>query len=60
MQESMHTMRGSMAMMRDMHSGKGCNNMGMSGTENGGMGMMDMMMKMLDQQSSMMNMQMSK
>lgn len=60
MKEGMQTMKGSMAMMRDMHAGKGCKDMGMSGSENGGTGMMDMMMKMMDQQSSMMNMQMSK
>ncbi|TFB44577.1 hypothetical protein E3W21_03770 [Pseudomonas sp. F01002] len=61
MQESMQTMKGSMAMMRDMHSGDHCKGMGMSKSENGsGTGMMDMMMQMMDQQSSMMNMQMSK
>jgi hypothetical protein len=61
MQESMQTMKGSMAMMRDMHSGDHCKGMSMSKSENGGgMGMMDMMMQMMDQQSSMMNMQMSK
>jgi hypothetical protein len=60
MEEGMHTMKGSMAMMLDMSTGNGCKNMGMSGTENGGTQMMDMMMKMMDQQSSMMSMPMTK
>ena len=54
MQESMKTMKDSMAMMH-----KNCNGMGMSGGKDG-MGMMNMMMKMMDQQSSMMKMPMSK
>ncbi|UZM12597.1 hypothetical protein LZV00_18085 [Pseudomonas kielensis] len=54
MQESMKTMKDSMALMH-----KNCHGMGgnKDGTE---MGMMNMMMKMMDQQSSMMNMPMSK
>jgi septal ring-binding cell division protein DamX len=52
MQESMKTMKDSMAMMH-----KNCNGMGMSGGKDG----MEMgMMKMMDQQSSMMKMPMSK
>ena len=55
MQESMKTMKDSMAMMhKNCHGGMGGNK---DGTE---MGMMNMMMKMMDQQSSMMNMPMSK
>jgi hypothetical protein len=56
MQESMKTMKDSMAMMH-----KNCHGMGMGGNKDGTeMGMMNMMMKMMDQQSSMMNMPMSK
>ncbi|QXH59434.1 hypothetical protein [Pseudomonas azerbaijanorientalis] len=56
MQESMKTMKDSMAMMH-----KNCHGMGMAGNKDGmEMGMMNMMMKMMDQQSSMMNMPMSK
>ncbi|MBV7551511.1 hypothetical protein KW841_04000 [Pseudomonas sp. PDM28] len=56
MQESMKTMKDSMAMMH-----KNCHGMGMDGNKDGmEMGMMNMMMKMMDQQSSMMNMPMSK
>lgn len=56
MQESMKTMKDSMAMMH-----KNCHGMGMGGNKDGmEMGMMNMMMKMMDQQSSMMNMPMSK
>ncbi|KQN42155.1 MULTISPECIES: hypothetical protein [unclassified Pseudomonas] len=59
MQEGMKTMKDSMAMMSKHHSAMGC--MNMSGDKNsGGMGMMDMMMKMMDQQSNMMNMPMTK
>ena len=61
MQESMKTMKDSMAMMHKNCHGKG---MGMDGNkdgmEMGMMNMMNMMMKMMDQQSSMMNMPMSK
>ncbi|WP_024776284.1 hypothetical protein [Pseudomonas corrugata] len=49
MQESMKTMRDSMAMLHE-----DCNGMGM------GRGMMNMMMRMMDQQSSMMKMPMNK
>lgn len=56
MQESMKTMKDSMAMMH-----KNCHGMGMAGSKDGmEMGMMNMMMKMMDQQTSMMNMPMSK
>ncbi|MBN0976565.1 MAG: hypothetical protein ACRESN_19080 [Pseudomonas sp.] len=56
MQESMKTMKDSMALMH-----KNCHGMGMGGNKDGTeMGMMNMMMKMMDQQSSMMNMPMSK
>jgi hypothetical protein len=56
MQENMKTMKDSMAMMH-----KNCNDKGMSGNKDGmEMGMMNMMMKMMDQQSSMMKMPMSK
>jgi hypothetical protein len=63
MQESMKTMKESMAMMSQQHDVGGCMNMGskkgMSGSEDGmGHGMMGMMMKMMDQQSSMMGMPM--
>jgi len=52
MQESMKTMKDSMAMMH-----KNCHGMGMDGNKDG----MEMgMMNMMDQQSSMMNMPMSK
>ncbi|WP_219095844.1 hypothetical protein [Pseudomonas sp. UMAB-40] len=60
MQESMKTMKDSMAMMHKNCHGKGMG-MGMDGNKDGmEMGMMDMMMKMMDQQTSMMNMPMSK
>ncbi|MDD0987831.1 hypothetical protein [Pseudomonas shahriarae] len=60
MQESMKTMKDSMAMMQKNCHGKGMG-MGMDGNKDGmEMGMMNMMMKMMDQQSSMMNMPMSK
>lgn len=56
MQESMKTMKDSMAMMH-----MNCPGMGMAGNKDGmGMGMMNMMMKMMDQQSSMMKLPMSK
>ncbi|KJH77604.1 MULTISPECIES: hypothetical protein [unclassified Pseudomonas] len=56
MQESMKTMKDSMAMMH-----KNCHGMGMAGNSDGmESGMMNMMMKMMDQQSSMMKMPMSK
>ena len=56
MQESMKTMKDSMAMMH-----KNCHGKGMAGNKDGmEMGMMNMMMKMMDQQSSMMKMPMSK
>lgn len=56
MQESMKTMKDSMAMMH-----KHCHGKGMDGNKDGmEMGMMNMMMKMMDQQSSMMKMPMSK
>jgi len=63
MQESMKTMKESMAMMSQQHDAAGCMNMGskmgMSGSRDGlGNGMMGMMMKMMDQQSSMMDMPM--
>ncbi|WP_374350695.1 hypothetical protein [Chitinimonas sp.] len=62
MMEGMHAMKDSMAMMKEMHDGKGCMDMGkgmnMGGDKAGGMGMMDMMMQMMDQQSSMMSMPM--
>ena len=58
MQESMKTMKDSMAVMHNNCHGKGMGmGMGMDGNEDG---MMNMMMKMMDQQSSMMNMPMSK
>ena len=59
MQEGMATMKDGMAMLQKQ--GTGCKGMGMdmSGAKDGaGMGMMDMMMKMLDQQSNMMQMPM--
>jgi len=56
MQESMKTMKDSMAMMH-----KNCHGKGMDGNKDGmEMGMMNMMMKMMDQQTGMMNMPMSK
>ena len=56
MQESMKTMKDSMALMH-----KNCHGMGMGGNKDGTeMGMMNMMMKMMDQQSRMMNRPMSK
>ncbi|MCI0993886.1 hypothetical protein [Pseudomonas corrugata] len=58
MQESMKTMRDSMAMLHEDCHGMG---MGMAGSQDGmGRGMMNMMMKMMDQQSSMMKMPMGK
>ncbi|UZE07019.1 hypothetical protein [Pseudomonas corrugata] len=58
MQESMKTMRDSMAMLHEDCNGMG---MGMSGNQDGmGRGMMNMMMRMMDQQSSMMKMPMNK
>ncbi|MCK1789700.1 hypothetical protein [Pseudomonas violetae] len=62
MQESMKTMKDSMAMMHKNCHGKGMGmGMGMDGNKDGmEMGMMNMMMKMMDQQTSMMNMPMSK
>ncbi|MCX4063434.1 hypothetical protein OR626_04215 [Pseudomonas sp. S1Bt30] len=62
MQESMKTMKDSMAVMHNNCHGKGMGmGMGMDGNEDGmDMGMMNMMMKMMDQQTSMMNMPMSK
>ncbi|VVN79434.1 hypothetical protein [Pseudomonas fluorescens] len=57
MQESIETMKDSMTLMHKNCHGMG---MGMSSNKDGmGMGMMDMMMKMMDQQSSMMKMPMS-
>jgi hypothetical protein len=72
MQEGMQTMKDSLTMMSQQQSAAGCSGMGMgmgmSGSKDGqgmgmdgsmgGMGMMDMMMEMMDQQSSMMNMPM--
>lgn len=59
MQEGMKTMKESMAMMSKEHGAMGC--MDMSGTKDGGgRGMMDMMMNMMEQQSSMMEMPMKK
>ena len=56
MQESMKTMKDSMAVMH-----KNCHGMGIDGKKDGmEMGMMNMMMKMMDQQSSMKKMPMSK
>lgn len=65
MQEGMKTMKESMAMMSKQHDAAGCmgmgSGMGMSGAKDGmGKGMMGMMMKMMDQQSSMMDMPMKK
>jgi hypothetical protein len=65
MQEGMKTMRDSMAMMSKHHDAAGCMGMGsgmeMSGSRGAmGKGMMDMMMKMMDQQSSMIDMPMKK
>ncbi|MDU9026211.1 hypothetical protein QZH45_04580 [Pseudomonas corrugata] len=60
MQESMKTMRDSMAMLHEDCNGMGMG-MGMSGNQDGmGRGMMNMMMRMMDQQSSMMKMPMNK
>ncbi|MGF6489123.1 hypothetical protein [Pseudomonas frederiksbergensis] len=59
MQEGMTTMKNSMGMMHDHCTGMGMGK-GMSGNKDGsGTAMMDMMMKMMDQQSSMMKMPMS-
>ena len=59
MQEGMNAMKDSMAMMSKEQSAMGC--MGMSGAKDGaGKGMMDMMMQMMEQQSSMMEMPMKK
>lgn len=58
MQEAMTTMKNSMGMMHDHCTGMGMGK-GMSGSKDGsGTAMMDMMMKMMDQQSSMMKMPM--
>ncbi|VVN82904.1 hypothetical protein [Pseudomonas fluorescens] len=61
MQESIETMKDSMTLMHKNCHGMGMGmGMGMSSNKDGmGMGMMDMMMKMMDQQSSMMKMPMS-
>lgn len=61
MQEAMTTMRNSMGMMHNHCPGMGMGmGKGMSGNKDGsGTAMMDMMMKMMDQQSSMMKMPMS-
>ncbi|SDY41121.1 hypothetical protein [Pseudomonas sp. NFIX28] len=57
MQEGMQALRNSMAMMHKEHGAMGC--MGMPAAKDGsGKGMMDMMMKMMEQQSSMMDMPM--
>ncbi|MCY1461653.1 hypothetical protein D9M71_793310 [compost metagenome] len=60
-------MRESMAMMSKQHDASGCmgmgmgSQMGMSGAKDGmGKEMMEMMMKMMDQQSSMMDMPIKK
>ena len=60
MQEAMTTMKNSMGMMHDHCTGMGMGmGKGMSGSKDGsGTAMMDMMMKMMDQQSSMMKMPM--
>ena len=59
LQEGMATMRESLAMMGKQQGGAGCMGMGMHGMQDGaGMGMMDMMMKMMKQQESMMAMPM--
>ncbi|MBB3239298.1 hypothetical protein FHW68_000770 [Pseudomonas sp. Tn43] len=60
MQEAMSTMKNSMGMMHDQCPGMGMGmGKGMSGSKEGhGTAMMDMMMKMMDQQSSMMKMPM--
>ncbi|QJC79002.1 hypothetical protein [Pseudomonas umsongensis] len=59
LQEGMKAMKDSMSMMSKEHSAMGC--MGMSGAKDGaGKGMMDMMMQMMEQQSSMMEMPMKK
>ncbi|CAI8889603.1 MULTISPECIES: hypothetical protein [Pseudomonas] len=65
LQEGMKTMKESMAMMSKQHDAAGCmgmgSNMGMSGSKDGmGKGMMGMMMKMMDQQSSMIDMPVKK
>ena len=60
MQESMKTMKDSMAMLHENCNGMGMG-MGKAGNQDGmGRGMMNMMMKMMDQQSSMMKMPMGK
>lgn len=60
-------MKDSLAMMSKQQGAAGCtgaemgSGMGMSGSKDGmGKGMMEMMMKMMDQQSSMMDMPMKK
>ncbi|QQZ39457.1 hypothetical protein IF690_15430 [Pseudomonas sp. SK3(2021)] len=59
MQEGMKALRDSMAMMSKERRSMGC--MGMPGAQDGtGKGMMDMMMQMMEQQSSMMDMPMKK
>lgn len=71
MQEGMKTMKDSLTMMSKQQGAAGCtgmgmgSGMGMSGSKDGmgmgmGKGMMEMMMKMMDQQSSMMDMPMEK
>lgn len=59
MEEGMAAMKEGMALMRRHHENSGCMGMGMSGAK-GEMGMMDMMMKMLDQQADMLKMPMGK
>jgi len=59
LQEGMQVMKDSMAMMSKQQAAMDC--MGMSGAKDGaGKGMMDMMMQMMEQQSSMMEMPMDK
>jgi hypothetical protein len=59
MQEGMKVMKDSMAMMGKEQSALGC--MGMAGAKDGaGKGMMGMMMQMMEQQSSMMEMPIKK
>lgn len=59
LQEGMKVMKDSMAMMSKEQTAMGC--MGMSGAkDSAGKGMMDMMMQMMEQQSSMMEMPMDK
>ncbi|WP_277591146.1 hypothetical protein [Pseudomonas chlororaphis] len=59
LQEGMKALKDSMAMMSKEQGSMGC--MGMSAAKDGtGKGMMDMMMQMMEQQSSMMDMPMKK